>query len=72
MQDNVLLKRKKITLDGSINPHKWITFSLRKTANVIPKGHHWINNVVYKNGTYALIQTLHCVWMLAHMSNLRV
>lgn len=38
----------------------------------MPKGHHWIDNVAYKKWTYALIQILHCVWMLAHMRNLRV
>lgn len=70
MCNNILLKRK-ITLDGSINPHKWTTFSQRETANVMPKGHYRINKVEYKNWTYALIRSLHCVWMVAHMSNLR-
>lgn len=71
-KNNILLKRKKITLDGSINPHKWITYSERETANVMPEGYHWINNAAYKNWTYALIQALHCVWRLAHRKNLRV
>lgn len=34
------LKEKKITLDGSIKPHKWTNFSLKDTVNIMCEGHH--------------------------------